>query len=304
MAPVVTAVISDLHLGSRTGGDLLARAEIRESLIAELSSVDHLVLLGDTIELRDGPPEEALAAAMPFFEALGEAMAGRRVTILAGNHDYQLASRWLARRDAAEPLRLEQLSSPWPDDPLGRVAARMGTTELALGYPGLWVRPDVYATHGHYLDCHNRAATFECLACSAVARAKRVRRFREPDDYEAVVGPVYRLIYRIAQVRRGRPAARTAKAAVRLAERRLGVRGHEARALPGVEAMSQVVARLGIDARHVVFGHIHHPGRWEDAGGTALVNAGSWFAEAGHRYGTCVIVREQGAPELKQVIPP
>jgi UDP-2,3-diacylglucosamine pyrophosphatase LpxH len=304
MAPVVTAVISDLHLGSRTGRDLLARAEIRESLLAELTSVDHLILLGDTIELRDGPPENALAAATPFFEALGEAMAGRRVTVLAGNHDYQLASRWLARRDAAQPLGLEQLSSPHSDDPLGRVAGLMAATELTLGYPGVWVRPDVYATHGHYLDCHSPAATFECLACSAVARAKRVRRFREPDDYEAVVRPVYRLIYRIAQARRGQPTARMAKAAVRWTERRLGMRSHDARALPGVEAMAQVVARLRIDAGHVIFGHIHHPGRWEDAGGTALVNAGSWFAEAGHRYGTCVIVREEGAPELKQVIPP
>jgi UDP-2,3-diacylglucosamine pyrophosphatase LpxH len=301
---VVTAVISDLHLGTRTGGDLLARPEIRDALLAELAQIDHLVLLGDSIELRDGPPEGALETAVPFFEALGEVMEGRRVTVLAGNHDYQLASAWLARRGAARPLALEELSSPRPNDPLGRLAARMGATEVVLGYPGVWLRPDVYATHGHYLDCHNRAATFECLACAAVARAKRVRGFCKPDDYEAVVRPVYRLIYRIAQARRGRRAARTAKAAVRWSERRVGVRSHASRALPGVEAMAEVARRLRIDAEHVIFGHLHHPGRWEDATGPALMNAGSWFAEPGHRNRTCVLVREEGAPELKQVIPP
>ena len=48
------------------------------------------MLLGDSIELRDGPLAEALEAAAPFFEDLGEALAGRRVTLVPGNHDYQL----------------------------------------------------------------------------------------------------------------------------------------------------------------------------------------------------------------------
>ena len=90
---MVTAVISDLHLGTRTEADLLRRPEVREKLMTELEAVDHVVLLGDTIELRDGRPSEALEAAVPFFEDLGEALSGRRVTVVAGNHDYQLASR-------------------------------------------------------------------------------------------------------------------------------------------------------------------------------------------------------------------
>ena len=60
---MVTAVISDLHLGMRTRADLLRRPGVRRRLMAELEAVDHVVLLGDSIELRDGPLGDALAAA-------------------------------------------------------------------------------------------------------------------------------------------------------------------------------------------------------------------------------------------------
>jgi metallophosphoesterase superfamily enzyme len=133
---VVTAVISDLHLGTRTKADLLTRPEVRGRLIGELASVDHVVLLGDSIELRDGPPGEAFGTAAPFFEELGEALSGRRVTLVPGNHDYQLASRWLRRR-GSRPLGLAELSTPLQGDPLHRLAGRMGATELVLAYPGL-----------------------------------------------------------------------------------------------------------------------------------------------------------------------
>ena len=211
---MVTAVISDLHLGTRTKADLLARPEVRERLIVELESVDQVVLLGDSIELRDGPLSEALATAAPFFEDLGQALSGRRVTLVPGNHDYQLASRWLARR-GPRPLALEELSAPLQGDPLDSLAKRMSGTELVLAYPGVWLRPDVYATHGHYLDCHNDVRTFECLARAAVERLTRAPRngYSTPDDYEAVLAPVYKAIYRVAQSRRARHAARAGKAA-------------------------------------------------------------------------------------------
>ncbi len=47
---------------------MLRRPELRAPLLAELADVDRLVLLGDVLELRHGPPHEALAAARPFFE--------------------------------------------------------------------------------------------------------------------------------------------------------------------------------------------------------------------------------------------
>jgi Calcineurin-like phosphoesterase superfamily domain len=320
---VVTAVVSDLHLGNRSQADLLRRPEIRERLIEELDGVDHVVLLGDSIELRDGPPAEALEVAAPFFEQLGEVMAGRRVTVVAGNHDYQLASPWLARRRRAggAPLGLEELSVPAAADPLGWLARRMGRAEVVLAYPGTWLRPDVYATHGHYLDCHNDVLTFECIARRAAEILTREPRdgYREPADYEAVLGPVYRAIYRVAQSRRTRSAARSTKALVRWWETLAGYRGPRRR--PGLGAMAQVVDGLGIRAAYVVFGHLHRAGprdadsgQWTTPGGVRLVNSGSWVyepaylgpapAESEYWPGTCVLFGGDGPPEVRRLLPP
>jgi predicted phosphodiesterase len=348
---VVTAVISDLHLGTRTKGDLLARRRVREKLIGELESVDQVILLGDSIELRDGPLAEALDAATPFFEDLGEALTGRRVTVVPGNHDYQLASRWVARRraaGAARPLGLEELSTPRAGDPLHQLGRRMTGTELVLAYPGVWLRSDMYATHGHYLDCHNQVPTFECLARALSERltGAPASGYSSPDDYEAVLAPVYGLIDRIAGSRRARHVAGLGKAAVRWWERLNGYRGRQGRASrllgrtaapaalaaldrlglgtfrsdpgrvgmrrPGVEAMGQVVDRLGIDADYVLFGHLHRPGWWRVEGGIVLVNTGSWIYEPAHLGasledspywpGTCVFARDEGPPELTHLL--
>jgi predicted phosphodiesterase len=322
MPPVVTAVISDLHLGTRTEADLLRRATLREKLMTELEAVDHVVLLGDTIELRDRRPSEALEAAAPFFENLGEALSGRRVTVVAGNHDYQLASPWLTRHRAAgapAALGLEHISAPEPSDPLAHLARCMGETELVLAYPGLWLRADVYATHGHYLDCHNQVATFECLARRATETLIREPRngYRTPDDYEAVLEPLYRAIYRVAQSQRARLLARSAKAIVRWGEGLAGYRGPRRR--PGLRAMAEVVEQLRIEASYVVFGHLHRPGPtgadvrgWRTTSGVQLVNSGSWVyepaylgatpADSPYWPGTCVVVADDGPPELKGLL--
>ena len=153
-------------------------------------------------------------AATPFFEELGEALAGRRVTPVPGNHDHQLAVSWLQRR-RGKPLGLEQRALPEPGDPLSRLARRMGNTRLELAYPGVWLRPDVYATHGHYLDCHNGVRTFECLGRAVSERLVRRGGYSTPDDYEAVLAPLYRLFYRIAQWPRAWQGARLGKAVIR-----------------------------------------------------------------------------------------
>ena len=60
---------------------------------------------------------------------------------------------------------------------------------------------------------------------------------------------------------------------------------------------------LGLDARHVLFGHLHRPGRWEVGEGTELINTGGWVEDASSvSPGTCVLVRDEGAPELKSVL--
>ncbi len=69
-----TILISDLHLGSSGGIDLLRRPDIREKLWAALEGADQVVLLGDAVELRDRPLSAALELAQPFFDELGAAV--------------------------------------------------------------------------------------------------------------------------------------------------------------------------------------------------------------------------------------
>src|SRR4051812_49532603 len=96
-AAVRTVVVSDLHLGARTGVDLLRRPAARAALLAHLEGADRLVLLGDTVELRHGPVREALAAARPVLREIGEALGGE-VVLVPGNHDHRLLSEWLEGR--------------------------------------------------------------------------------------------------------------------------------------------------------------------------------------------------------------
>jgi hypothetical protein len=192
-----TLIVSDLHLGSLSGADLLRRPELRAPLLGATGDVDRLVLLGDVLELRHGPLREAMAASRPFFEDLGEALAGRELVIVAGNHDHALVEPWLARRGEESeppPLQLEQLLEPEQVSPAyARIAGWASPARVRVAYPGLWLRADVYATHGHYLDSHLTVPTLERLSVAAMGRL-----LRKPDDslscvadYEAVGAPVF-----------------------------------------------------------------------------------------------------------------
>jgi predicted phosphodiesterase len=192
-----TLIVSDLHLGSISGTDLLRRTELRAVLLEALADVDRLVLLGDALELRHGPMRDAMDAARPFFEDLGRALAGRELVIVAGNHDHALIEPWLARRGEEHeppPLGPEQLLDPAQVSPaLERIERWVSPARLRVAYPGLWLRPDVYATHGHYLDCHLTIPTLERLSLGAMARllGKPASGFESVDDYEATVAPVF-----------------------------------------------------------------------------------------------------------------
>ncbi len=200
-----TLIVSDLHLGGASGVDVLRRPEIRARLFAQLADVDRLVLLGDVLELRHGPRHAALAAARPFFEELGQAFPDREVVVLAGNHDHALVEPWLERRGELPdtgPLPLEQRIEPGAASTMvAQLAAWAAPARLTAAYPGLWVRPDVYAIHGHYLDCHITIPTLERLGIGTMGRIMRrpIGALACPDDYEAVTGPVFAWIDAIAR---------------------------------------------------------------------------------------------------------
>jgi UDP-2,3-diacylglucosamine pyrophosphatase LpxH len=296
-----TAIVSDLHLGSAFGEDLLRDAEIRRVLLGELVAAERVVLLGDVLELRETPLAAALESARPFFEELGEAMSGRPVVLVPGNHDYRLAEPLLERHAlAGNPLTLEQRTEP-TGEAWARIAAWLGGAELQIAYPGVWLRDDVYATHGHYMDCHMTLPRLECIAAAVSMRAlgPLPAPRTEPADYERVLRPVYGLTFGVAQGGAPRSASRPSERAWRAMTTRNG-RGSRARrtalraalgaAVPatiwginrllradfeatltsssisrsGIAAATELARRLDIDAGHVITGHTHRGGPEEN----------------------------------------
>jgi predicted phosphodiesterase len=195
-----TAIVSDLHLGNSFGEDVLRDAAIRQALLAEIDGADRLVLLGDVLELRELPLARVLAGARPFFEELGEAMAGRPIVLVPGNHDHRLAEPLLEQLSlAGQTLGLEHRAEP-SGEAMERIAAWLGKAELELAYPGVWLRDDVYATHGHYMDCHTSLPRLECIAAAATMRIfGPLPRRPGPADYERVLRPIYGLSFGLAQ---------------------------------------------------------------------------------------------------------
>jgi UDP-2,3-diacylglucosamine pyrophosphatase LpxH len=297
---VRTAILSDLHLGLVSGGDVLRDPGVRALLLERLAGAERLVLLGDVVELRDLPLGPALAAARPFFEELGEAVGEAEVTIVPGNHDHHFAEPLLDQLSLAGsgPLGLEQSADPVPG-PLAQIDEWLGPASLRVAYPGVWLREDVYATHGHYCDTHLRLPRAECVAVATVSRfAGPVPDPATPADYERRVRPVYGLGYGIAQVRSAPvvrsqgnaseaawevlagqrkngagPIRRARRAAIRTgfpalvwAVNRLLHSDFEADISPAaifsgaLEATEEMARRLGVDGGHVIFGHTHRAG--------------------------------------------
>jgi predicted phosphodiesterase len=192
-----TLIISDLHLGSLSRSDVLRVPELREALLGALTDIDRLVLLGDVLELRHGPAREAMSAAREVFEDLGRALGDGEVVLVAGNHDHALVEPWLVARGAESeppPMGLEQLLEPAEVSPAyTRIGEWLAPARVRVAYPGVWLREDVYATHGHYLDSHLTVPTLERLTVGAMSRllARPAEAFASVGDYESVGAPMF-----------------------------------------------------------------------------------------------------------------
>jgi hypothetical protein len=197
-----TAVVSDLHLGGLADADVARTGEPLDALVEAVSGADRLILLGDIVELRERPIAEALEVARPVLERLGRAMAGRPVVLVPGNHDHALTEPWLSRlRLAGEPLPAE---AEWRVEAGDGAAALIGEwmpeVELSLAYPGLRLRDDVYATHGHYLDLHLTIPRLESIAASVMGRMTKLGHgARSAADYETILAPLYAFYAGLAQ---------------------------------------------------------------------------------------------------------
>lgn len=313
-----TLVISDVHLGTADETDLLRRPEARAPLLEALADVDRLVLLGDTLELREAPLREAGRLAAPFFADLGRALGpDGELLVLAGNHDHGLIAGWIDGRLQTEPpgfLGLEQRIEPGESGPLAAALARHARpATMTLAYPGVWLREDTYALHGHYADLHATVPTFERLAAGAMARwlVHLPEHGAKPDDYEAALVPIYAWLHELAQ-RSERKLVRTTTGASARAWATLvgnGRRRHPVRAaalgagyaaavaainriglgpvrrdLSGpalrqgyLNGITEALRRLDVTAPHVIWGHSHRPGPWPSD------DASEWTTPAGTR---------------------
>ncbi|MBA2516487.1 MAG: metallophosphoesterase family protein [Solirubrobacterales bacterium] len=330
-----TLVVSDLHLGSALGRDVLRRPVALDALQAAVSGVDRLVLLGDVVELLEGRPRRAFDRAHHPLRVLGETLGrGREVLIVPGNHDHVLVRPFLReRRAAGRALGIATRVPARSSAALEALVASLRPARVRVQYPGAWLGPGIYATHGHYVD-----RQLFPRARGVVARgpfAVLPDRGATPDEYERTGGPSIDTLSSVVSqdlpdgltegIDRAAGALRRATiAAVPLAAQFLrsqglapltaGVLGMQFRraALP---AMSAVLQSLGIRARHVLFGHVHRTGpladddlaEWRPEGrGPRLHNSGSWVfeplllagAEPPHPYwpGGAVLLEPGAAP--------
>ena len=319
-SPLRTLVISDLHIGARPGTAVLERASVRGALADALAEADRLVLLGDAVELRRGSLRRALDAATPVMRDLGAALgAQKEVVIVPGNHDHRLLGPWRERRAVlAGPSELGlENDVDWRDDePLGALAQALGPARVRAAYPGVWLRQDVYAIHGHYLDRHITVPILERVGAGAMLRLTGPPNgLAGAERYEAILSPMYDWVNALAEVGSGtglglqgrvwkglqgerrRRTWRQRSAAALLpvgvaALNRAGlgplnadISGPELRRA-GLRAFDEVLRSLNVSAEHVLFGHTHRAGplpgddtaEWTSrTTGSAMHNTGSWI---------------------------
>lgn len=289
-----TLIISDLHLGMTRGNDVLRQREGIEPLLEELKTADRLVLLGDTIEMRDGPVNTILVAARPVLERIGGALRhDAEILITAGNHDHALISPYL--QYAGNPLGLDSEIPLADSSPAARSFAAIFDQRVSFRYPGIWLRDDVYAMHGHYADVHTTMPQMERLAAGVMARlgSSVPEAAAVAEDYERLQAPLYAWADSVGQHAPKGPNGPAnggygaqAYALLKGGEERhpvtrraVGVgfpltlkalslalgplspdlsSGNIRRS--GINAVAEAVRRLGIDAEHVITGHTHRAG--------------------------------------------
>lgn len=320
-----TLIISDLHLGGRLRHDVLSRETALRRLLDALKDVDRLVLLGDIVELMEGRATQAMRAAEPVMRALGGRLGPRgEVLLVPGNHDAPFVRPWV--RTHRDQLRVD---TPIPVEVtpfVAQLAAWLKPARLEVRYPGVWLTPRVWATHGHYLDRHlmpesaygitrgllgsppprtASPAAYEQGGRPSLARASRWL----PRSLAALIDELAEIVRASTMPQMRRRLLRRRNSPVNAAL--LGLQMRRA----SIPALAHVAQRLGVDADWVVFGHVHRlgpvngddPQQWSGADGRpAILNTGSWMyepllvhrARPPHPYwpGGAVLIEDGAAP--------
>jgi Calcineurin-like phosphoesterase len=299
---VRTLVVSDLHLGARLQRDVLRSRAVLELVLDALDGVDRLVLLGDILELLEGRPRAAAAAAEPVLRAIGRRLGAEREAVLVpGNHDAALVRPWL--RDRGDSLAVDSKLPSDATPTLASVTSWLEPARVEVRYPGVWLSERVWATHGHYLDRHLLPESAFGIARGLLGRLPRDG--ATPVDYERAGGPSLTRLEAFLTRWLPRPLAVLVEDLLELSRaatmpdiprlvlsRRhapltallLGVQMRRA----AIPALARVVHRLGVGADWVVFGHVHRcgplggddPELWSGPDGRPLTaNTGCWVYE-------------------------
>jgi hypothetical protein len=299
---VRTLVVSDFHLGTRLRHHVLLYSEPLERLLAQLDDVDRLVLLGDIVELLEGRPGPVMEVAAPILRAIGARLGREReVVLVPGNHDARLVHDWVVRMGGA--LGLASIVPPDATPLLAGVVSLLAPARVRVHYPGVWLSPTVWATHGHYLDRHLLPESAFGITRGLLGRLPRDG--AAPADYESAGGPSLTRFEALMTRWLPRPlaamfedladlvrAATMPRVPTNLLPRDvapltsllLGLQMRRA-SLP---ALARVVHRLGVSADWIIFGHVHRLGplpgddplRWQGPGGRPrMANTGCWLYE-------------------------
>ena len=329
-----TLIVSDLHLGIPSKRDSLRSPRARDALLERARGADRVVLLGDTIELTETTLERALAVARPFFERLGSALGEPGEVILtAGNHDRDLVLPWVrAHLERLTPFELEEAIPLRTSAALAAVADALRPARIRVAYPGVWLRDDVYATHGHYLDAHlTPPMPLPLLWRDWHRRISPPGDPATPADYERALAAPYDTIASRAVTRHERSRGLPKRVAGTLlfaasalapgfgdgsAELSVGLMASKIGKRP-LGAIAAVVHQLGIRTGHVVFGHVHRagplpgddPAQWRTADGVELHNPGSWLdtgvvrdPDSGYWHGRCIELVDDAPPAIVSVL--
>ncbi len=201
-------VISDTHFGAWTGEDLLREPRTLALLEPHLD-VDEVIVLGDMFDFLFGSMTGAFEAATGLLGLLREKLHGKRLVLLAGNHDHHLVSSEgesrLELQLAGEPQRFGKREVLELDPVYRLFEQRLEGVEVDFVYP-TYTFGGVLCTHGHYLDVHAERAgsRVDRLLGRAIWKiAVGSQHSPTLDDYEATTTLLTELLFTIAQVPNG-----------------------------------------------------------------------------------------------------
>ncbi len=294
-------IVSDFHFGS--GDDLMGSPLALERIEPELAWADEVVINGDLFELVFASLSEAVAAARPFLRLVNRHV--ERIHFLPGNHDHHLVAL------AGDERRLAEMTGD-PNPPPFRVMpaerllrALCPDVDVVASYP-ICELDGMRFMHGHYIAPHIESLGWRMmdrLAWSLTGEARRPERLTI-GDYEALISPLYELMYEMANLPQGKRAqqqferwlvgmgavarvpGRASRQAAGLAHALARRRDPEdllepldAPTAQILAAMEAVCDDLSVAAGTVVFAHTHIPlsARPSLGGRYTFWNSGSWL---------------------------